>query len=128
MSALSDYTEDATGNFWLRANPGAITAPATIYLALYTTDPTDADAGTEVTGGSYARQVITFGAPTNGVFANDTLIEFLDMPATTVTHWGIHDHLTAGNLLYHGVWDASYPYTSGQTATVPIGDVDITHA
>lgn len=128
MSAFSDYAENATGNFWLRGNPGAVTAPGTVYLALYTDDPTDADAGTEVAGGSYARQAITFGAPTDGVFTNDAEVEYLDMPAASVTHWGIHDDLSAGNLLYHGAWDTTYAYTAGQTATVPIGDVVITHA
>lgn len=37
----------------------AFTAPATLYLALYTVAPTDNGGGTEVTGGSYARKAVT---------------------------------------------------------------------
>jgi hypothetical protein len=45
------------------------TAPATVYVSLWTSDPTDAGSGTEVStsGTSYARQSVTFGAPSNGL-------------------------------------------------------------
>lgn len=125
MAALSNYAENAVGNLLLRGV--AFTAPATVYLALFTADPGEAGNAGEVTGGSYARQAITFGIPTNGVFSNDARVYFDDMPAATVTHWAIYDAATAGNMLYHGAWGTARTYTAGDTATVISGQLTITH-
>lgn len=66
------------------------------YLALYEEDPTDDPASsTEIAGGSYARKQIVFNAPSGGVITNDGQIDYLDMPACTVTHWVVWDHITA---------------------------------
>jgi hypothetical protein len=106
------------------------TSAATVYLALYTTDPTDADTGTEVTGGSYARQSITFGAPSNGVSTNSAAIEFPQCTASwgAVTHVGIRDASTAGNLLYHTPLDASKTIDSGDIFKIAIGSLSVTLA
>lgn len=125
MAAFSDYAENAVGNLLLRAT--ALTAPATIYLALFTADPGEAGSAGEVTGGSYARQTITFGAPTNGAFSNDASVTFSDMPAATVTHWAIYDAVTAGNMLYHGAWTTSRDYIASEAALVAAGAITITH-
>lgn len=125
MAALSDYAENAVGNLLLRGV--ALTAPATVYLALFTAAPGEAGSTNEVTGGSYARKAITFGAPTNGAFSNNARIYFDDMPAVTVTHWAIYDATTAGNMLYHGAWGTARSYTAGDTATVLTGQLTITH-
>jgi len=97
---MSTYLKNALVNVTLRNT--AYTAPVTAYIALYTTDPTVADAGTEVTGGSYARQSAAFDAPTAGATANTSNITFPTATADwgTVTHVGVRDALTAGNLLY----------------------------
>lgn len=103
MSAMSDYLESALGNHVLRNI--AYTSPVTIYAALYTTDPTDADTGTEVAGGAYVRQAITFGAPaTPGVFWNNAIVTFPQATANWgVIGWlGIRDAVSGGNLLLHG--------------------------
>lgn len=49
----------------INQNLRGITQPTNtaVYLALYVTDPTGADTGTEVTGAGYARQRVTFGEP-----------------------------------------------------------------
>jgi len=73
MSEMSNYLENALINATLRNT--SYTSPATVYLALYTSDPTDADTGTEVTGNAYVRQSITFGAPSNGASTNTAAIE-----------------------------------------------------
>ena len=62
MTALSDYLEGMVID-WLRNNSPA-SPPTTLYLALYTTATDDAGGGTEVTGGSYARQTITLADDT----------------------------------------------------------------
>jgi hypothetical protein len=101
-----------------------------VYLALYTNDPTDADTGTEVTGNGYVRQSITFGAPSNGVSTNSAAIEFPQATGSfgTVTHVGIRDALTAGNLLYHTPLDASKTIATGDVFRVASGSLSVSFA
>ena len=101
MAEMSNYLETALINATLRNT--SYTSPATVYVALYTTDPTDADTGTEVSGGSYARTAVTFGAPSNGVSTKSAAVEFPTCTSSwgTITHIGIRDASTSGNLLYH---------------------------
>jgi hypothetical protein len=105
MSQTSNYLENALGNHVLRGGTAPMTAVAQAYLALYSTNPTDADSGTEITGGAYARQAANFGAPSNGVFTNSGIINFpvatANYPAA-VRYMGLRDASTAGNLLWYG--------------------------
>ena len=55
MSALSNVHATSLLNTSLRSG--------TYYLALFLTDPTASGNGTEVSGGGYARKIITFGTP-----------------------------------------------------------------
>jgi hypothetical protein len=128
MAEMSNYLENALINVTLRNT--AYTTPTTVYLALYTTDPTDADTGTEVSGGSYARQSITFGAPSNGVSTNSAAVEFPQATGSwgTITHVGIRDALTTGNLLYHTPLDVSKTIASGDIFRVAIGSLSVTLA
>src|SRR6056300_745550 len=107
MAEFSDFLENALINAVLRNT--TYTSPATVYVSLYTTDPTDADTGTEVSGGSYARTAVTMGAPSNGVSTNSADVTFPTATASwgTVTHIGIHDASTSGNLLFHTPLDTS---------------------
>jgi hypothetical protein len=128
MAEMSNYLENALINVTLRAT--AYTAPTTVYLALYTTDPTDADTGTECTGTSYARQSVTFGAPSNGVSTNSAAIEFPQAGGAwgTITHIGIRDALTVGNLLYHTPLDASKTIATGDVFRVAVSSLSVTLA
>lgn len=120
---MSDYLENALLDHVF--NGVAYTSPA-LWLALFTTDPTDANSGTEVTGGSYARQTISFGAASSGQVQNDAQVSFADMPATTVTHAAIFDASTAGNMLVHGALSASRTTNSGDTFLFPVGNYTVT--
>lgn len=102
------------------------TMPTTLYLALYTSDPTVADAGTEVAGGSYSRKSIAFATEAGGSAASNAAINFTSMPTTNVSHWGIRDASSGGNLLYFGNFDIVQGITSGQTFTIASGNVVIT--
>jgi hypothetical protein len=95
MAEFSNFLENALINATLRNT--TYTSPATVYVSLYTTDPTDADSGTEVSGGSYARTSATFDAPSNGVTQNSADVTFPTSTASwgTVTHIGIHDASTS---------------------------------
>ena len=57
MAAMTDYLENKVIDWMLRGQ--TFTPPATLYVALYTTTLTDSSAGTEVTGGGYARVALT---------------------------------------------------------------------
>jgi hypothetical protein len=128
MSEMSNYLENALINATLRNT--SYTSPTTVYLALYTSDPTDADTGTEVSGGSYARQAITFGAPSNGVSTNSAAIEFPQAGGSwgTVAFVGIRDASTAGNLLFHTALDASKTIATGDVFRVAIGSLSVAFA
>jgi hypothetical protein len=128
MAEMSNYLENALINVTLRAT--SYTAPTTVYLALYTTDPTDADTGTECSGTSYARQAITFGAPSNGASTNSAAIEFPQAGGAwgTITHIGIRDASTAGNLLYHSPLDASKTIATGDVFRIASGSLSVTLA
>ena len=128
MAEMSNYLENALINVTLRAT--SYTAPTTVYVALYTTDPTDADTGTEVTGGSYARTAVTFAAPSNGVSTNSADVTFPTCSAAwgTVTHIGLRDASTAGNLLYHTALDASKTIATGDVFRIASGSLSVTLA
>jgi len=128
MAEMSNYLENALINVTLRAT--AFTAPTTVYVALYTTDPTDADTGTECSGTSYARQSVTFGAPSNGVSTNSAAVEFPQAGGSwgTITHIGIRDALTTGNLLYHTPLDASKTIATGDVFRIATSSLSVTLA
>lgn len=128
MSELSNHLETALINATLRNT--AYTSPAAVYAALFTTDPTDAGSGTEVSGGSYARTAITFGSPSNGVTTNSADVTFPTCTVAwgTVTHMGIYDASTSGNLLYHTPLDASKTVDSGDIFKISSGNLSVTLA
>ena len=120
---LSDYLENKLLDHFLGTT--SYTMPSTIYVALYTAAPNDAGGGTEVVGGSYARQTATFDAAVSGATQNSSDIDFVDMPACTVVAIGIHDALTSGNLLVHGTLTANKSLDAGDTLRIATGDLDI---
>jgi hypothetical protein len=128
MAEMSNFLENSLINGTLRAT--TYTAPSTVYLALYTSDPTDADTGTEVSGTSYARQSITFGSPSNGATTNSAAIEFPQAGGSwgTVAYIGIRDASTAGNLLYHSPLDASKTIATGDVFRIAAGSLSVTLA
>jgi hypothetical protein len=128
MAEFSNYLENALINAVLRNT--SYTSPATVYVSLYTTDPTDADTGTEVSGGSYARTSATFGAPSNGVSTNSADVTFPTATASwgTVTHIGIHDASTSGNLLFHTPLDTAKTIDSGDIFKIETGNLSVTLA
>jgi hypothetical protein len=120
---LSDYLENKLLDHFLGTT--SYTMPSTIYIALYTVAPDDTGGGTEVSGGSYARQTATFDAAASGATQNSADVDFVDMPACTVVAIGIHDALTSGNLLVHGTLTANKSLDAGDTLRIATGDLDI---
>lgn len=132
MAALSDYLENKLIDQLFRGQ--AYTFPTTLYVGLYTANPTDVGGGTEVTGGSYARVAVTSSlanwagtqgagttvasSGTTGTTSNNNAITF---PAPTanwgvVTGMGIFDAASAGNLLVFSALTTSKTVNNGDAA------------
>jgi hypothetical protein len=128
MAAMSNYLENALINATLRNT--TYTSPATVYVGLFTSDPTDAGTGTECTGASYARKSMAFGAPSNGASTNSSDVEFDQATDSwgTITHFGILDALTSGNLLYHGALTSSKVIEDGDVFKFASAAVSVTLA
>lgn len=125
---MSNFLENALINATLRNT--TYTSVATVYVSLWTSDPTDAGSGTEVSGGSYARTAVTFGAPSNGVTTNNADVTFPTATASwgTVGWIGINDALTSGNLLYHTALDTAKAIDSGDIFKIASGNLSVTLA
>ena len=126
MSELSNYLED---QFLAISLKGATAyTVATPYLALFSTDPTDAGSGTECSWTGYARQTMTFGTISNGSVSSTGEITFPAVAGSnvTVTHIGVYDALTSGNLLYHTALDTSKVLAATDTMSVAAGGVSVT--
>lgn len=132
MAAMSDYLENKLIDQIFRAQ--AFTFPTTLYIGLLTAAPTDSTAGTEVTGGSYARvavaNALTAWAGTqaagstvassgaSGTTSNNAAITFPAPTATwgVVTHIAIYDASTAGNILFYSALTTSKTINNGDAA------------
>ena len=121
----SDYLEDKILDHVLGGS--TFTQPANLYLALFTASPEDDDSGTEVSGGAYARKIVTFNASASSLADNDSEIEFDIATASwgTVTHFGIYDAITVGNLIYWGTLGASITVGIDNQVVVPIGELTV---
>lgn len=119
---MSNYLEVALLNHIFRAE--TYTPPNDIYLALYTAGPSDDGTGTEVAGGSYARQVCTYSSAVSpdGKISNDITLSFLNMPACTIVGTATCDSLTVGNVLTFDPLSVSRVVVAGENLSVVIGD------
>ena len=106
----------------------AYTAPSTKYLALFTAI-SDGEAGsvTEVSGSAYARQTMAF-TTSGATTSNNAAVEFPTATGSwgTITHVGIYDASSSGNLMVYATLTASKAITTGDVFRVPSGDLDIT--
>ena len=131
MAGFSDYLEDKVLDHVFGGT--AYTAPSTLYVALYTAAPSDTGGGTEVSGGSYARKsmpdmTVSGTSPTTAT--NGAAVEFVTATGSwgTVSHVGVFDALTSGNLLGWAALTASKTVSSGDVFRFDAGDLDITLA
>lgn len=104
----------------------AYTQP-TKYIALYSSAPGEAGGGTEISGTNYVRQTAAFTV-TGDTASNTAAIEFPTAGSSwgTITHIGVMDASSSGNLLAYGTLTASKTIASGDVFRIPLGDLDIT--
>lgn len=128
MSAMSDYLENEILDHILAT--GSYTAPSNVYVGLSTASFNDDNSGTELTGNGYARVEVTFGAASSGTASNSAAVEFSAATGSwgTVSHFGIFDASSSGNLLIHGAFTSSKVIESGDILKINTGDLDVTAA
>ena len=130
MAALSDHAEKLLLD-WLMTT-GSATRPTAWYVGLFTAAPSDSGGGTEVSGSGYAREAATFAAASTpgGTTSNTGDISFTASGGNwgTITHIGIFDASSAGNLLWHGSMTASKVVNDGDTLQFSTGNIDLTIA
>lgn len=140
--AMSDYLENKLIDQLFRGQSSPTTT--TLYVALLTAAPSDAGGGTEVSGSNYARVAVTSSlanwagtqgagttvasSGTGGQTSNNNAITFPTPSATwgTVTHFGIYDASTGGDLLFYGQLTISKVINQADTVTFPAGSLTIT--
>lgn len=126
MGALSDYYKNKmlvhafSGGEW--------TPPSSYYGALFSTAPNGAGGGTEVAGGSYAREAFTC---TTVAALSSNAAEF-EFPVATTDHgaiagYGVYDAATGGNMVAYHVADdnPAKTYNTGETIRIPQGYLTI---
>ena len=127
---------DALSNDWEQHllqysfNSNSLTRPTTLYLALHTASPTDADSGAnEISGNGYARQTITFGTVSGNTATSNATVTF---PACTgsawgnVTHCSIHTASTSGTMICHSSLTSSKNIRVGDILQVQSGSISVT--
>lgn len=144
MSAMSDYLENKLVDHIFRGRQ--MTAPTNLYVALFTTTPSDSGGGTEVSGGSYARTQVacsdtnwkgTHGSadanPSSGTGGNTKNAIAITFPQATA-NWGtvygfaIFDASSGGNMITYGSLSSSKTINSGDTATFAVDSLSFTLA
>ena len=130
MAALSDHAEKLLLD-WMMTT-GSATRPTAWYVGLFTVAPSDSGGGTEISGNGYAREAVTFAAASTpgGTTSNTGDVSFTAAGGNwgTITHIGIHDAVSSGNLLWHGAMTASKTVNDGDTLEFSIGNIDLTIA
>lgn len=144
MSAMSNFLENALVDQLFRGQSAPTTS--TLYVGLLTAAPNDAGGGTEVSGGSYARVAVTSSlanwagtqaaasttasSGTGGQTSNNAAITFPTPSASwgTVTHFGIYDASSGGNLLFYGQLTIAKTINEADTVTFPAASLSVTFA
>jgi len=144
MSAMSDYLENKLVDQLFRGQSAPTTT--TLYVGLLTAAPSDSGGGTEVSGGSYTRVTVTSSlanwagtqaaastvasSGTGGQTSNNAAITFPTPTATwgLVTHFGIYDAASAGNLLFWGALTIAKTINQADTVTFPAASLSVTFA
>jgi hypothetical protein len=126
MAEFSNYLENKVLDHVLRNV--SYSSPTTVYVGLYTTDPTDAGSGTEVTGGSYARQSLSVTTASGGIVTSSADVTFPQATASwgSVGYIGISDALASGNLLMHTALTTAKTIDSGDILKITSGNLTVT--
>ena len=123
--SLSNTFETHTLNYLFTAT--SVTRPTAWYVALFTSNPDEDASGTEVSGGAYVRQSVAFTVSGNTA-SNSAAIEFPTATASygTVTHIGVFDAASGGNLIAYAALTTSKAIDTGDVMRINSSDLDVT--
>ena len=130
MSGFSTYLSQNVINSTLRGV--AFSVPSTLYLAVFSSDPTDNNVtANEVAGAWYARQATgAWAAPvgSGNATSNNSQIQYnaVTGSSVTVSHYGIYDAPTGGNLLYSDTLTTPKTLNVGDVLVIGAGQLAIT--
>lgn len=111
------------------------TPPATVYVALFTTTPTETTSGTEVSGNNYSRVAVTNNSTnwpnaTNGLKKNGTAIAFPTPSGSwgTVAGMAIFDAASGGNMMFYSTLASSRAVAAGEPVYFAANAISIQEA
>jgi hypothetical protein len=125
MAEFTQYLENKLLDHVL--NNESFTSPTTVYVGLFTAAPTDTTSGTEVSGGSYARQVLSVSTASDGIVTSDSDITFPQATGNwgTVVALGVHDADSSGNLLMYTDLTTSKTIETGDILKISTGSLTV---
>jgi len=123
MAELSNYLENKLLDHVLKGV--SYTSPTTVYVGLYTSDPGDDNSGTECTGGAYARQELSVTTASGGIVTSSADVTFPQATNDwgTISHIGILDAVSSGNLLMHTELTTSKTISTGDVLKISTGSL-----
>ena len=126
MAEFSNYLENKVLDHVLRNT--SYNSPSTVYVGLFLSDPTDAGSGTECTGSAYARQSLSVTTASSGIVTSSADVTFPQATGSwgTISHLGILDALTSGNLLMHTPLTTSKTIDNGDILKISSGNLTVT--
>jgi hypothetical protein len=126
--SFTNYSENLVLTYLMTS--GSAARPTAWFVGLFTAAPGETGGGTEVSGTGYVRKAGTFVVagtdPTTA--SNNPVIEFDEAlaPWGTVTHIGVFDAVTAGNMLGYADLEESKQIGTGDVFRIPVGDLKVT--
>jgi hypothetical protein len=127
MGSITDFLENELLDHIFNAT---YNRPTNLFLGLSTADPTDAGSGlAEPSGGAYSRVTMSFGAAASRAVTQDAKITFPQATAAwgNLTHYGIFDAVSGGNLLAHGSLTVAKNVVTGNTPSVATSEVSVSY-
>jgi hypothetical protein len=128
MGSIADYLENELLDHCFNA---AYSSPTTVFLGLSTADPLDTAAGlAEPSGGAYSRVTITFVTAASRNVTQKAKVTFPQATNAwgTISHYGVFDAVSAGNMLAHGSLNTSKGVVNGNTPSVATSEVVISYS
>lgn len=125
MAEFSNYLEDKLLNHVLRNT--SYTSPTTVYVGLYTTNPGEGNTGSELSGSNYARQPLSVTTSSGGIVTSSADVTFPQATGNwgTISHIGLLDAITSGNLLMYTALNTSKVIETDDILKISSGNLSI---
>ena len=126
MSAATNFLENKVLDHVLGEGVRNYTSPAVLTVGLFSTNPGETGAGTEIIGNAYARTGVTFGAASNGAASNSANVTF---PTASGGNWGSVTHagvFDGTDMIFYGALTVAKTVTDGDTFQINSGQLTIT--